>query len=696
VALLLAWFLELTPTGVEIDREAPGAPRPAVTGVRRYADIVIIGVLVVIVAVLLARQGGLIEDGPDEQVVAVLPFANMSAEAEDGYFGEGLADTMIQRLGQLSELVVLASQSTFQFTGRDLDLKMVGAKLGATAIMTGSVQRAGNALRINARLVEAGSGKQLWSGSYDRTPQDVFAIQDEIAMAAVEALHLVLAPEAEQRLHTPATSNLTAYDAYVLGVSRLAARTDQDRQQALDYFRQAITSDPGYALAYTGLVEGLYLQAHTFTRSESLNDILGEARAAAGKALELDPKLGEAWLARALASVVGRDFLGSRELSDADIISLFEKAIELSPNNAMAHKYFANFYSNSLGTSNDREITLMQAAARLDPRSGIILVNIAQQLQRQGDLEQAERWLRKSIRTREPYFQAGLHGMIGFHLLYTARLDEAARGVRAWRNAGPNDPWVDIFWLDALAGLGAWSQAESELQTLPETPAPRGHMDPVRFTRLSMGSQLARRSGDLESAAQLAEQSMMDFHETRPESLRVQDRGFISSAMISLALHDIARGRAEQAIARFEAAYPGPFEEIDTTWNEPLRPVVMLAALYKQAGDKARGEALLRDYLAFVRDPANEGLFPVQDWTEFTILAMLGRTEEALDEFERRVDAGYLYLWWQLKDGAFDPDYAAVVDDPRFEALYARITTRVDELRASFLAEPDLPGEDFP
>jgi hypothetical protein len=105
---------------------------------------------------------------------------------------------------------------------------------------------------------------------------------------------------------------------------------------------------------------------------------------------------------------------------------------------------------------------------------------------------------------------------------------------------------------------------------------------------------------------------------------------------------------------------------------------------------------LLRDYLAFVRDPANEGLFPVQDWTEFTILAMLGRTEEALDEFERRVDAGYLYLWWQLKDGAFDPDYAAVVDDPRFEALYARITTRVDELRASFLAEPDLPAGDFP
>jgi hypothetical protein len=325
-------------------------------------------------------------------------------------------------------------------------------------------------------------------------------------------------------------------------------------------------------------------------------------------------------------------------------------------------------------------------------------LNVGQQLQKQGELEQAERWFHKSIRTREPYFIAGIRSILEFHQLYTARLDEAARWARAWRKAGPNDNWVDIFWLDALAGLGAWSQADSELQALAEEPAPsgQGNLSHVRFTRFLMGSQLARRSGDLESAAHLAEQFMADFHETRPGSLGVQDRGFTSIAMNSLAIHDIARGRAEQAVARFEAAYPGPFKEIDTAWNDVLRPVVMQAALYKQTGEKARGEQLLRDYLAFVQDPGNRGLSPAKDWTEFTILAMLGDTEAALAELETVVDSGYLYLWWNLKEGVFDPDYAAVVNDPRFEALYARITTRVDEMRESFLAQPELPPGRFP
>jgi TolB-like protein len=337
VALVLAWFFELTPTGIAVDTEAPGAPRPAVTGIRRYADIVIIGALVVAVAFLLARQGGLIEEGPGEHVVAVLPFENMSPEAEDAYFGEGLADTLIHKLGQLGDLVVLASQSTFQFKGRDLDLGSVGAKLGATVIMLGSVQRAGEALRINARLVEVGSGKQLWSGSYDRGVQDVFAIQDEIASSVTEALHLVLAPAAQDRLTTNATTNLTAYDAYVLGISRLARRTPEDRQRAMGYFRQAIAADPNYALPYTGLVEALYLNSHSGIRTEPVSEQYREAVEASGRAIEIDPELGEAWLARALTATIGRDFIDIRELSDDDIIALYEKAIELSPSNSMAH-----------------------------------------------------------------------------------------------------------------------------------------------------------------------------------------------------------------------------------------------------------------------------------------------------------------------------------------------------------------------
>jgi len=693
VALLLAWFFALTPTGVAVDTEAPGAPRPAVTGIRRYADIVIIGVLVVAVAFLLARQGGLIGEGPGEQVVAVLPFENMSPEAADAYFGEGLADTVIHKLGQLSELVVLASQSTFQFKGRDLDLGDVGAKLGATVILLGSVQRTGNALRINARLVQADSGKQLWSGSYDRRLQDVFAIQDDIASSVTEALHLVLSPEAEQRLVAPSTTNLTAYDAYVLGISRLAARTLEDRQRAIEFFQEAIAVDPGYALAYTGIVEALYLDSYLPSRTEPVGGLYREAVEASKRAIELDPDLGEAWLARAMAATVGRDLVGIRELSDEDIVALYEKAVELSPNNALAHKYFANFFTNSLSSRNERSKDLMQTAARLDPRSGIIKLNVAERYIEEGDYILAEQWMRQAIVTQEPYFRLGLMSMVDFHLSKTARLDEAARWGRAWRRAGPEDGMAPVFFHQALLNLAAWEPARELLEGM-SVLADRNTAEvfnPARWGELNQGMMMARLDGDLETIASLARQMSAEYWEPRAQWPVLQDVGWDSPGMTSLALAEIGRGRADVALARFQAAYPGSFEEMESRDNDLLRPVVMMAALHKQVGQRAHAEQLLRDYLTFVRDPGNNWQFHPRDFTEFTILAFLGDTDGALDALRSVVDSGYLYQWYALKDGAFDPDYAAVIADPRFEALYARITDRVDELRKAYLEQPDLP-----
>jgi len=693
VALALAWLFELTPQGIEVDHETPGAPRPATLGVRRYADIIIIGVLVVIVAFLLARQGGLIEEGPGEEVVAVLPFANLSPEAEDAYFGEGLADTLIQKLGQLGELVVLASQSTFQFRGQDLNLNEVGGKLGATAIMTGSVQRAGNKLRVNARLVEVGSGKQLWSESFDRGLQDVFAIQDEIASSVTRALHLVLAPESQQRLGAPSTTSLTAYDAYVLGVARLATRALEDRVQALDYFRQAIAADPGYALAYTGLVEALYLESSWAGYEGPLDELYKEAFEAAKTARELDPKLGEAWLARAQVAVMGRHIPDHQSLSDTDIIALFEKAIELSPNNAMAHKYFSDFYTNTMRVNNAEVQALLVKAAQLNPRSGIIKVNLGAAYEQRGDYARAEEWYRQAVQTQEPYFWLGLRGLYYLYSLRLGRLDEAARWARAWRLAGPDDPLGYVAELLAYMNLGDWERVAAVIRDLSEL-GPLHNSDArniARYAELNQSMLMARHRGDLDTAAGLARKLSTEFWQTYNTWPVLQDDGGVSVGMTTLALFDISQGQAETALARFEAAYPGPFGEFDTWGNDVLRPVVMMAALYKQTGDHTRADKLLRNYLAFVRNPANANEFYAHDWTQFTILAFLGDTEAALAELQSVVESGYVYQWYQLKDGGFDPDYAGVLTDPRFEQLYDRVTGKVDELRASFNAQPDLP-----
>jgi TolB-like protein len=689
VALALAWFFEFTPQGLKLDLQPAGTARPSVGGIRRYADLLIIGVLVIVVAVLLARQGGLIEEQVQTPVLAVLPFSNMSPEAEDAYFGEGLADTLIQKVGQLSELVVLATQSTFQFRGRDLNLKEVGGKLGATAIMTGSVQRSGDALRINARLVEVDSGKQLWAGSFDRRLQDVFAIQDDIAASVAEALRLALAPESQQRLVSHATSSLTAYDAYVLGISRLSARTYPDRLQAMAYFRQAIAADPNYALAYTGLVEALYLHMWSGLRTESAEEIRAEAAEAASRALELDPGLGEAWLSRALVAVIDRELLDSQELSDADVITLFEKAIELSPNNAMAHKYFAGFGALA---DDDRGVELLMQAARLDPRSGIIKINIGEHLIRQGHLEDGEQWFRKAIRTQEPYFAMAFMVLVEFHM-QTGHLDEAARLARAWRIEGPDDPLALTYEDDAYLNLGAWDQARAGVGMLAAaaTAYEGSGRNIARWGELHQGMLVARRSGDLDTVVELGRRMSAEFWETSSDWPVLQRIGWHNNSMTTLALADISEGRVAEALARFEAAYPGPFDDIDVEYIDLLQPVVMRAALHKKSGNQMHAEQLLRDFLRFVREDTQWNATDPSVWTEFTILAMLGETEAALAELEAVVDSGYIYQWYMLKDGAFDPDYAAVIADPRFEALYARITDRVDTMREAFFANPALP-----
>jgi len=560
--------------------------------------------------------------------------------------------------------------------------------------MTGSVQRAGDKLRVNARLVEVGSGKQLWSQSFDRGLQDVFAIQDEIAVSVTQALHLVLAAESQKRLAAPTTTDLSAYDAWVLGVNRLARRTGEDRQQALEYFRQAIAADPGYALAYTGVVEALYLQSFEGSYAGPLSALYDEASAAAQRAMDLDPELGDAWLARALAAWVGRSIPHSHAPSDPDIIALFEKAIELSPNNAMAYKYFANFYSNVLGVDNERPRKLMMKAAQLDPRSGIIKANIGNVFESQGDYAQAEAWYRQAVRTQEPYFRAALMALVNLHATCTGRLDEAARWSRAWSLAGADDPIGHLFEQDAYMNLGDWERARAALGKLAALAARHNEdaFNAARWGELNQGMLMARRIGDLATAAELARQLSVEFWQPRSNWPVLQDVGWHSFGMTTLALYDISQGQAETALTRYAAAYPGPFQDLDSELNDVLRPVVMRAALYKQTGDQVRADQLLRDYLAFIRDPENAGAFNSHDWTQFTILAMQGDTEAALAELESVVESGYLYQWYMLMDGAFDPDYATVLADPRFEALYARITAKVDALRASFEAQPDLPA----
>ncbi len=692
VALLLAWFLEITPGGIEVDRAGPSSDRPHVPGIRRYADVLIIGILLVVVAWLLAERGGFIEEAREPPVVAVLPFANLSPEAEDAYFGEGLADTLIHKLGQLNDLVVLASQSTFQYTDRDLDLEQVGAQLGATVILLGSVQRSEQALRINARLVQLDDGRQLWSGSYDRPLEDLFSIQDEIATATTEAMKLVLAPEDQARLAASSTESLSAYDAYVLGTNRLARRTREDRVAALEFFEQAIEADPGFALAYTGIVEGLYLEANSAFRLEDVKTIYARADEAARRALALDPSLGEAWLARAMAETIARDFFDEAKVSDEDIMGFYQKAIELSPNNALTHRYFGLFFTNTLGIRNEQSRALLEKAAQLDPRSGIILLNVGGNYLRQGDHITAEAWYRRALSTQEPYFRLAFMQLSELHLQHSGRFDEAARWARFWRRVGDDAPLALTFEHDAYLNLDARTLAADTLETLQLQAAadPEARRTTARWGAQHQGFMTARRDRDWGTVSEITSSFIREFVEPNPEWPVLKDIEWVHQAMASWSLADIAAGDPAQARSRLETAYPDPLNVWSSRYFEPLQPAILLGALRKQSGDTAGGKDLLRRYLDRLGSPDfidRDGGMPR---IEFAALAMLGETESALAALERAVDQGRLYQWWSLRDGGFDPDYAAVIADPRFEALEKRIQARVADQRKALERQPEL------
>jgi TolB-like protein/tRNA A-37 threonylcarbamoyl transferase component Bud32 len=254
-----------------------------------------------------------------ERSIAVLAFANMSADPENEFLADGIAEEIINALTKLPGLRVAARTSAFSFKGKNEDLRVIGEKLGVTSVLEGSVRKAGNRLRITAQLINVADGYHVWSERYDRELSDVFAIQDEIAAAVAERLKLTLAGR-QQGLVRAGTQRVDAYELYVKGRSYLYRRGPYIAR-ARDCFEQALTLDPDYALAHAGLADSLnYLAMWGVHRSV---DVIPFAKAATVRALELAPDLAEAHYALACHAhyedydedTAGREFARAVELS---------------------------------------------------------------------------------------------------------------------------------------------------------------------------------------------------------------------------------------------------------------------------------------------------------------------------------------------------------------------------------------------
>jgi serine/threonine protein kinase/tetratricopeptide (TPR) repeat protein len=290
--------------------------------------------------------------------IAVLPFVNMSGDAENEYFSDGLAEDLINSLSHIKELRVVARTSAFSFKGKDVPIREIGRKLGAGTLLEGSVRRSGNRLRVTAQLVNAGDGCHLWSERYDRQMEDVFAVQDEMSRAIVDKLRLKLLGEEERRLAKRHTEDQEAYHLYLKGRYVWNTRQERGMSKALEYFHRAIAKDPRYALPYVGIADAISLLS--FWGFLPAKESFPKAKAAIEEALGLDDMLSEAHASRGwINTIYDWDWAGAeKEL---------KQATELNPNHAMVHMW----YAHHLVARRRFEEALRQArrAQELDPLS---------------------------------------------------------------------------------------------------------------------------------------------------------------------------------------------------------------------------------------------------------------------------------------------------------------------------------------
>jgi TolB-like protein len=378
--------------------------------------------------------------------IAVLPFADMSPQQDQEYFAHGLAEELINALTKIGELRVIARSSTFSFTGKDQDIREIGRRLNADAVLEGSVRKAGDRLRITAQLVNVADGFELWSSHFDREVEDVFAIQDELARSIVQALRVTLTAQEQRQIEKSPTRVVGAYDYYLRGRKFFSQYRSRGMEFALEMFSHAIELDADYALAHAGIADCCgFLYANAGQKREHLERALEASR----KALELDAELPEAHVARGVAlSYSGKD---------EEANEYFENALRLDPQLFEAHYFYARHHF--VNDRPEKAIEFYGSASKVRPedyQSLLLSVQIYEDLDRHEEADEIRRHgveitqrhlMLNPDDTRALYFVANALVVLG-------RREDGLRMARRAREIEPTEPILlyNVACIYSLAG----------------------------------------------------------------------------------------------------------------------------------------------------------------------------------------------------------------------------------------------------
>ena len=566
--LVFAWAYELTPEGLKRDSEVDRS-RSVASQTARKLDVAVIALLIAVGAVTVL--GNRRVPGPDPErravkahgadasaataaapqqpvavpdtrpSVAVLPFVNMSAVAENGYFADGLSETLLNMLAQVSGLKVAARTSAFAFKESKTDIREIARTLGVQAVLEGSVQRAGDRLRITAQLIEARDGSHLWSKSYDRKLDDIFAIQDEIAKAvAAELTQSLLGGARTPAITPPQTRDPTAYDLYLRGLEQLNIDSFGSLPVAERHFKQAIGRDAGFADARVALARAYFLMARTGLISD-------EEAAQRGRPF-LAPLLQGAG-----ADPVARSYDATLRLRAASpdeyaaatttALAIVDDAIRVQPNVAALYELAAANRNREASAAGD-VLALVERGLALDPLSPSLLHAKATALR---GLDRTDEALQVYARLRELHAEtpAGYSGAAHVHLA-RGEFADAVKWMAQAARVDPDDHELPASVADVLMGMGMTEDAEAWVQQaeLRNAAGPA-----TRRARIVLAVQ----AGETERAIELAREVIRERASNR--------RGLYSMAAFVYFTLMRDAGRLQEADAFVASIAPGAMKD---------------------------------------------------------------------------------------------------------------------------------------
>jgi adenylate cyclase len=623
-----------------VDKETEPAP------VRKRSRRILMSVAGIVVAILglyaiYSRYFAAPSTIPDEgaiKSIAVLPFVNMSADKDQEYFCDGLAEELLNMLAKIEGLRVIARTSSFSFKGKDVKIAIIGKELNVESILEGSVRKAGEKVRITTQLIKVSDNSHLWSETYDRRLDDIFTVQEEISRQVVDALKVTLLAEDESELAGRPTENIQAYDLYLVGLHHLNQRTEVSYQKAVDYFTQAIELEPDFALAYSWLAF-TYIRQHTDGNLPRI-EATSKAEKAAMKALSIDDQLAEAHAALGHVRDWQSDFTGA----EAEI----KKAIELNPNFTPSYAVYAHVLG-LLGRYKDAE-NILEQALEIDPLSESVIASLELNSLLMGRFEEPR-----------------------YHTFYAypwyGRLEEALRSQKKRVELDPMNGWEH----QNLASIYIWLE---EYELAEKSLARVRDLSPWLVVYAEYWLYLAR--GRYTKLLQLA----YDLLNKGPDDLFT----------ITLAVNaEMLVGNYEKAITLYERArlnernigFP---HGLDPWWiaSSGRAALVLMANAYFKTGDSESGKKLLAESRAFFWKLREQGLgTPQSYYFEASLNALGGNRQEALASLRKAIDLGWRWHWF----ARIDPTLELLRDTPEFKEMMAEVDADIARQRQQLKQE---------